>query len=136
MSLAKTTLEQWAVLAAVINKGGFAQAAESLHRSQSAVSYAVARLQEALDVPLLAIEGRKAVLTSHGQVLLKRARPLLQDLAALESLARQLKQGWESELRLVVDAAFPRERLLRIIAELQRLCPETQLQLGDDAQQT
>src|SRR5690348_13490500 len=131
MSLAKTTLEQWAVLAAVIDKGGFAQAAESLHRSQSAVSYAVARLQEALDVPLLAIEGRKAVLTSHGQVLLKRARPLLQDLAALESLARQLKQGWESELRLVVDAAFPRERLLRIIAELQRLCPETQLQLSD-----
>jgi DNA-binding transcriptional LysR family regulator len=131
MSLAKTTLEQWAVLATVIDKGGFAQAAASLHRSQSAVSYAVARLQEVLDVPLLALEGRKAVLTSHGQVLLKRARPLLQDLAALESLARQLEQGWESELRLVVDAAFPRERLLRIIAELQRLCPDTQMQLSD-----
>src|SRR6185437_5496439 len=70
-------------------------------------------------------------LTSHGQVLQKRARPLLQDLAALESLARQLQQGWESELRLVVDAAFPRKRLLRIVAELQRLCPQTQLKLSD-----
>ena len=56
------------MLATVIDKGGFAQAAESLHRSQSAVSYAIARLQEALNVPLLAIEGRKAVLTAHGQV--------------------------------------------------------------------
>jgi len=131
MERAKTSLEQWAVLAAVIDQGGFAQAADRLHRSQSAVSYAVARLQEALDVPLLAIEGRKAVLTPHGQVLLKRVRPLLRDLAALEALARQLVRGWESELRLVVDAAFPRERLMRIIAELQRLCPDTELQLSD-----
>ncbi len=131
MAQARTSLEQWTVLAAVIDRGGFAQAAASLHRSQSAVSYAIARLQEALDVPLLSIEGRKAVLTPHGQVLLKRARPLLKDLETLESLARQLKQGWEPELRIVVDAAFPRERLMRIIAELQGLCPDTQMQLSD-----
>lgn len=131
MALAKTSLEHWAVLAAVIDRGGFAQAAASLNRSQSAVSYAVARLQEALDVPLLVIEGRKAVLTGHGQVLLKRARSLLSDLGTLELLARSLKQGWEPELRLVVDAAFPRDRLLGIVAELQQLCPNTQMQLSD-----
>jgi DNA-binding transcriptional LysR family regulator len=127
----KTTLEQWAVLAAVVDRGGFAQAAQVLHRSQSAVSYAVARLQEALDVPLLAIEGRKAVLTPHGQTLLKRARVLLRDLDTLERLARNLKQGWEPQLDLVVDAAFPRERLMKIIAELQQSCPSTQMQLSD-----
>ena len=76
MPLAKTSLEQWAVLAAVVDHGGFAQAAAALNRSQSAVSYTVARLQEALDLPLLVIEGRKSVLTSHGQTLLKRARLL------------------------------------------------------------
>ena len=64
MSLPRTTLEQWAVLAAVIDRGGFAQAAAALHRSQSAVSYAVARLQELLDTPLLSLKGRKAVLTA------------------------------------------------------------------------
>jgi DNA-binding transcriptional LysR family regulator len=131
MALARTSLEQWAVLAAVIDHGGFAQAAVALNRSQSAVSYSVARLQEALDVPLLAIEGRKAVLTAHGQVLLKRSRALLADLGKLELLARNLKQGWEPELQLVVDAAFPRERLLKIVAELQQLCPNTQMQLSD-----
>jgi DNA-binding transcriptional LysR family regulator len=131
MTIPKTSLEQWAVLAAVVDEGGFAQAAVTLNRSQSAVSYAVARLQESLDLPLLANEGRKAVLTPHGQTLLRRARTLLQDLETLERLARSLKQGWEPELRLVVDAAFPRERLLGIVAELQRLCPATQLQLSD-----
>jgi DNA-binding transcriptional LysR family regulator len=131
MALTKTSLEQWAVLAAVVDHGGFAQAATALHRSQSAVSYTVARLQEALNVPLLVLKGRKAVLTAHGQVLLKRARTLLTDLGSLELLARTLQQGWEPELRLVVDAAFPRDRLLNIVAELQHLCPNTQMQLSD-----
>ena len=131
MTLPRTSIEQWAVLAAVVDEGGFAQAAAALNRSQSAVSYAVARLQEALDVPLLAIEGRKAVLTAHGQVLLKRSRSIVGDLANLEKLAHTLRQGWEPELRLVVDTAFPRERLLKIVAELQHLCPNTQMQLSD-----
>ena len=131
MPLAKTSMKQWAVLAAVVDHGGFAQAAEILHRSQSAVSYTVARLQEALDIPLLVVEGRKAVLTPHGETLLKRARTLLGDLETLDLLARSLKQGWEPTLNLVVDAAYPREHLLSIFAVLQKLCPNTQLQFAD-----
>src|SRR5271170_2322901 len=129
--LAKSTLEQWAVLAAVVDNGGFAQAALALNRSQSAVSYSVARLQESLDLALVAIEGRKSVLTAHGETLLARARALLKEMETLELLARSLKQGWESELKLVVDAAFPRARLLGIIATLQGSCPSTQIQLSD-----
>ena len=131
MSLPRTTLEQWAVLARVIDRGGFAQAAQALHRSQSAVSYAVGRLQDSLGIALLTIQGRKAVLTPHGQTLLRRARPLLQELSTLEALADSLDRGWESQLKLVVDLAFPRERLLRIVSELGAACPHTQLQLAD-----
>jgi DNA-binding transcriptional LysR family regulator len=127
----KTSLEQWTVLAAVVDHGGFAQAAAALNRSQSAVSYAVGRLQESLGVPILAVEGRKSVLTAHGRTLLKRARVLIQDLTTLELLARSLAQGWEPELKLVVEAAFPRARLLDIIAKLQESCPTTQIQLAD-----
>jgi DNA-binding transcriptional LysR family regulator len=129
--LPKTTLEQWAVLAAVVDEGGFAQAATTLHRSQSAVSYALARLQESLDLPLLSVEGRKSVLTPHGVALLARARSLIKELESLESLARSLRKGWESELSLTIDAAFPRSRLLGIIAKLQATCPTTQIQLSE-----
>lgn len=129
--MARTTLEQWAVLASVVDEDGFGPAAQALHKSQSAVSYAIARLQEALGVDLLAIDGRKAALTPHGKTLLKRARLLLRDLDALEALAQSLKQGWEPDLKLVVDVAFPRQRLLSIIAELQQLCPNTEIQLSD-----
>jgi len=127
----RTTLEQWAVLASVVDEDGFGPAARAIHKSQSAVSYAIARLQEALGVDLLAIDGRKAALTAHGKTLLKRARPLLRDLESLEALAQSLKQGWEPELNLVVDVAFPRQRLLSIVAELQQLCPNTEIQVSD-----
>jgi len=94
ISLPRSSLDHWAVLAAVVDKGGFGPAAAALHRSQSAVSYAIARLQRVLDVPLFSLEGRRAVLTGEGETLLKRARPLLRDLATLERLARSMKQGW------------------------------------------
>ncbi|HCW95511.1 MAG TPA: LysR family transcriptional regulator, partial [Pseudomonas sp.] len=42
MKVPRVTLEQWRTLQAVIDSGGFAQAAEVLHRSQSSVSYTVA----------------------------------------------------------------------------------------------
>jgi DNA-binding transcriptional LysR family regulator len=131
MNLPKTTLEQWALLAAVVDEGGFAPAASVLHRSQSAVSYGIARLQEALGVSLLSLEGRKSVLTPMGQALLARSRALLGELHSLEQLALSLKRGWEAELKLAVDAAFPRPRLLGIIAQLQKSCPQTQIQLTD-----
>src|SRR5579872_3485711 len=131
MNLPKTTLEQWAVLAAVVDAGGFAQAAAELHRSQSAVSYAIARLQESLGLALLNIEGRKSVLTPEGESLLARSRGIVKEFDTLELLARSLKKGWESELTLTVDAAFPRSRLLQIIAQLQTACPNTQIQLSD-----
>ncbi len=46
MAQLRSSLDQWQVLAAVVDAGGFAQAAARLHRSQSAISYTMAQLQE------------------------------------------------------------------------------------------
>ena len=112
MNHPRVSLEQWRSLQAVVEQGGFAQAATHLHRSQSAVSYAIQRLQDNLGVSVLRIEGRRAVLTEAGEVVLRRARQLLRDAESLEALAHELKAGWEAEIRLVVDAAFPPEVLM------------------------
>src|SRR5689334_8250100 len=104
MKIPRSTLEQWQVLQAIVDCGGYAQAAEALHRSQSSVSYMVARLQEQVGVELLEIDGRRARLTKNGEALLRRARALLDDAFQLEEFARSLNQGWESELRFAVDS--------------------------------
>lgn len=115
MKAPRVTLDQWRTLQAVVDNGGFAQAAEILHRSQSSVSYTVARMQEQLGVPLLRIDGRKAVLTDAGDVLLRRSRQLVNQASQLEHLAHHMEQGWEAEVRLVVDAAYPNAKLVRAL---------------------
>lgn len=92
MKAPRVTLDQWRTLQAVVDHGGFAQAAEALHRSQSSISYTVARMQEQLGVPLLRIDGRKAVLTEAGEVLLRRSRQLVKQAGQLEELAHHMEQ--------------------------------------------
>lgn len=71
MNSPKVTLDQWRALQAVIDHGGFAQAAEKLHRSQSSVSYAVNRLQELLGLKLLHIEAAKLCLAKLAKYFYK-----------------------------------------------------------------
>ncbi len=74
----KSTFEQWRIFQAVVDCGGYAQAAEALNKSQSSLNHAVAKLQQSLGVALLGVRGRKAVLTPAGEIFLKRARQLSQ----------------------------------------------------------
>jgi DNA-binding transcriptional LysR family regulator len=127
----RSSIDQWLVLAAVVDQGGFAQAATHLHRSQSAVSYALAQLQEALGVQLLEMRGRRAALTTAGEQLLRRSRAVLDQFQRLEALADAVDAGWESELQLVVDAAYPQQHLLGVLVELRRSCPQTTVSLAD-----
>lgn len=127
----QTTPDQWVALAAIVDEGGYAAAAEKLDRSQSAVSYQVTRLQEVLGCRLLEVQGRRAVLTAQGATLLSRARGLLEEWRALETFAHSLERGFESALRVVVDAAFPRDRLIAAFLEFKQRCPSTQLHLSE-----
>lgn len=131
MKAARVTLEQWRTLQAVVDCGGYAQAAAHLHRSQSSVSYAVNRLQHQLGIPLLRVEGRKAQLTEAGEHLLRQSRQLLADAARLEDQARQYEQGWESELRLVVDVALPTTVLMAALQAFAGVCPATRVKLDE-----
>lgn len=111
------SLKQWRIFHAVIDCGGFAEAAKSLHLSQSTISYTVSKLQEQLGTPLLRIEGRKAILTSEGRALLERSRNVLKEAVELENFAKNLGQGWGDEVRLVVDHNFPVHLLTQALSK-------------------
>ena len=83
-------MEQWQALVAVVDADGYARAAEKLHKSQSAVTYAVQKLERLLDVKAFEIRGRKAVLTPTGQMLYQRARSIVEAAAGLERAAKRL----------------------------------------------
>jgi DNA-binding transcriptional LysR family regulator len=127
----QVSLDQWRMFIAVVERGGFAQAAEALHRSQSAVSAAVAKLQRQLGVEAFRIQGRRARLTEAGEGLLAHARRLVADATELEALAGHLARGWEPEVRLVVDAAFPTSLLAVALHGFAGSCHGTRLQLSE-----
>ncbi len=129
MSGPKISLEQWRALIAVVDAGGYAQAATVLHKSQSAVTYAVQKLQSLLGVQAFEIQGRKAVLTEAGQVLYRRGLALLDEATRLERAAVNLAQGWEPELSLAVETIFPTWLLLECLNRFAAERPETRIEL-------
>ena len=125
----RISLEQWRSLNAVVETGGYAQAANALNCSQSSVSYHIARLQDLLGIEVFRIVGRKARLTEHGQILYRRCTQLLRDAEQLEQLGHSLEQGWEPEINLVVDAAFPPALLMQALKEFEPISRGTRVQL-------
>ncbi len=124
-------MEQWRALLAVVDAGGYAQAAVALHKSQSSVTYAVQKIERQLGVKAFEVSGRKAHLTPTGEVLYRRAKALLDEALALEGAAANLAAGWEPELRLAVEIVFPTWLLLQCFARFAEERPQTRIELHE-----
>ena len=131
MTEPRITLEQWRALLAVVDAGGYAQAAEVLGKSQSAVSYAIQKLETTLDLRVFTLKGRKAALTPAGELLYRRARALLGEAEALEQAAAHLSLRHEAAIEVAVEALFPNWLMLDCLAELGDAFPDTRIELHE-----
>lgn len=122
-------LDQWRALIAVVDAGGYAQAAALLHKSQSAVTYAVQKIESQLGVRAFEIHGRKAVLTPTGHLLYRRALALVNEASDLEQAARTLSAGWEAEIGIAVEVLFPPELLIDCLARFGGESPQTRIEI-------
>lgn len=129
MKYPKISLEQWAAFKAVVDEGSFALAADALNKSQSSVSYAIARLNEQLPSPVLRIEGRKAALTEEGGVLYRRATHLLALAEETEAFARQMAEGIESEVTIAIDILLDIRFILPALEALSSRYPATRVRI-------
>jgi DNA-binding transcriptional LysR family regulator len=123
------SLEQWRTLVTVVDTGSYAQAAVELHKSQSAVTYAVQKIESLLGIKAFEILGRKAILTPTGQFLYRRAKGLLDESSAIERAAKRLSAGWEAEIRLAAEIIFPTWLLLGCLDEFGKESPHTRIEL-------
>ena len=125
----RISLEQWRALEAVVEAGGYAQAAERLHKTQSTLTYAVQKIERLLDLKVFEIRGRKAVLTEAGQVLYRRARTLLEEAAMLERGAAAMSKDWQPEIGIAVEIIFPTWLLIECLGEFAKERPETRVEV-------
>ena len=79
---------------AIVDTGSFTKAADRVHKTQSAVSMHVRRLEEQLGCALFVKHGRGARLTDEGERLIEFARRIVQvEAGAIAALSRKGLRG-------------------------------------------
>jgi DNA-binding transcriptional LysR family regulator len=98
------TIEILEALDAIDRRGSFAKAAEELNKATSAVSYAVQKLEEQLDIAVFQRQGRRSVLTPAGRLILEEGREILQTTTRLANKAKEVATGWEPRISIAVES--------------------------------
>lgn len=120
-------IELLQTLIAIAATGSFAMAAKSVHRTQSAVSMQMKRLEETVGQALFEKQGRRAVLTPQGENLLLYARRImkLQD----EALATFHSPDITGEVQLGVQDDYVMRLVPPILARFADRYPNVHIRL-------
>jgi DNA-binding transcriptional LysR family regulator len=106
---------------AIVDSGSFTKAAERVHKTQSAVSMHVRRLEEQLGCALFVKQGRGARLTAEGESLIDFARRIIQvEAGAVAALSRK---GLRGGARLGIPDDYAEAFLAEILTRFNRRHP-------------
>jgi DNA-binding transcriptional LysR family regulator len=129
MALNGRLLSNVGVLAAVVEAGSFARAAEALGLTPSGVSRAVARLEGRIGVRLLDRTTRSLNLTDEGRLLYTNINPLVLGIEDAVTVAAGSSGSVRGRLRVNTDAFTSRLLLSPHIRRFLDLYPELSLEL-------
>ncbi|MCU1718322.1 LysR family transcriptional regulator [Pseudomonas sp. 5P_3.1_Bac2] len=128
-------LEQIRLFVSVAEGQSFSAVGRRMRRAQSAVSAAIAALEDDLGVLLFErSSGRQPRLTAAGAALLEEARELLRQSQRMQGRALGLARGEEVRLRLAQDEAMPFQPVLDSLEALAGAFPLLEVQLTSGAQ--
>ena len=123
------SLDQLRVFLQVVKSGSFSAAARDMHRVQSAVTYAIQKLEDQLGAQVFDRSGYRPALSDAGRALLPRATRVLEEFSALNEQARAIAGGLEPELAIVVDASYPTPLFLAALREFEAKFPAVLLRV-------
>lgn len=106
------TLDQLRVLVTIADAGSFSAAGRKLNRAQSAISQAIATLENVQGVALFDRSGFRPVLTDAGRILVAQARSVLTGAARFEAMAAATRGGVEPELAIAIDPLVPTDAFI------------------------
>jgi DNA-binding transcriptional LysR family regulator len=107
--------------------GNFTRAAEQLHIAQPALSIAIRKLEEELDVVLFNRRDRKVTLTAEGEILLAHAGAILAGVGAAEQEMADLTGLRKGEVRMGIPPMLSSYFFPDIICAFKRRYPRLNL---------
>jgi DNA-binding transcriptional LysR family regulator len=118
-------VDQLRTFIAIVETGSFTKAADVVHKTQSAVSMQIKRLEERLDRPIFARDGRASKLTEDGERLLDYARRIVK--LNVEALAAFADAELTGRVRLGLPDDYADRYLPEIMARFSRAYPSVEL---------
>ena len=118
-------VDQLRTFIAIVETGSFTKAAEVVHKTQSAVSMQMKRLEERLGKPIFARDGRASKLTEDGDRLLDYARRIIK--LNVEALAAFDDKELSGRVRLGLPDDYADRYLPEIMARFSRAYPGVEL---------
>src|SRR3982074_3836534 len=129
MALDGRLLSNVSVLAAVVEGGNFARAADALGLTPSGVSRAIARLEARIGVRLLDRTTPSVNLTDEGRLLYANINPLVLGIEDAVTRAMGSSASVRGRLRVNTDAFTSRLLLLPHLPRFLKLYPDLSLEL-------
>jgi DNA-binding transcriptional LysR family regulator len=107
----------------VARVSNFTKAAEGLRIAQPAISMAIKKLEEELDLVLFNRQDKKVSLTAEGEIFLPHANRIIDDLKACELEMGELRGLTKGEVRLGIPPMISAYFFPDIIRDFQRIYP-------------
>ena len=118
-------IDQLRTFIAIAETGSFTKAAEVVNKTQSAVSMQMKRLEERIERPIFARDGRASKLTEDGSRLLDYARRLVK--LNVETISAFSEAALSGRVRLGVPDDYADRYLPEIMARFSRAYPSVEL---------
>ncbi len=117
--------DQLRTFVAIVDAGSFTKAADVVHKTQSAVSMQIKRLEERIGRPLFERDGRHPRLTEDGERMLDYARRIVR--LNLECVAAFMDADLKGRVRLGVPDDYAERYLPEILARFARSNPQAEV---------
>jgi DNA-binding transcriptional LysR family regulator len=112
--------------------GSFTRAAERLRIAQPAISMAVKRLEDELELTLLNRQDKRVALTAEGEIFMAHALQLLAAVQATEQEMAELKGLEKGEVRIGIPPMLSTYFFPRVIRDFGRRYPRLSLSVNGD----
>lgn len=122
-------LKAMRAFARVIDDGGFAAAARTLHVAPAVITRLIAELEEHLGARLITRTTRRLALTEVGDLYLQRARQILLDVDDAEAFAGQASTEPRGLVRVLLPPAFGVHQLAKRLPRFHAAYPQVALSI-------
>ena len=126
------TLEQLEIFKAVVIEGSFRAAADSLWKTQPAVSIAIKKLEEEFGVTLFDRKNYRATLTENGKAFHEKCLSVLHESDQLKALGNHLSKGEEPYIKISINVVSPIPEILKFLRTFFENHPNTQPEIHFD----